>query len=164
MIDSFSPLLYLKLTSGYLRGLDVKSGKVLEEPTVLAVRAQAGKRIPVAMGQAAKQLEGQPGIELLNGLDHPRTLLANFSVAEQTLKLFVRQLAPKTFYSAAPVLVMHPQERLEGGLTQLETRGLYELSRCAGARKVYVWVGRELTREELRAKQFPAEGGSLLTP
>lgn len=161
MIDAFSPLLYLKLTSGYLSGLNVKSGKVLEEPTVLAIQTRAGKRVPVALGLAAKQLEGQPGIELLNGFEHPRSLLADFSVAEKTLQLFIRELAPRTFYSAAPVLVLHPQELLEGGLTQVEVRGLYELGRGA-ARKVQVWVGRELTREELLARQFPAEGGTLL--
>ncbi|WP_165681659.1 rod shape-determining protein [Metapseudomonas otitidis] len=163
MLDALFPLLYIRLTSRSLTGLNVKSGKALEEPPLLAIRRSSdGKVEIVAMGHATGQLEGQPQVCLVNGFEHPRSLLSDFPVAEQTLRMFVRQLAPKTVYSAAPVLVLHPQEHLEGGLTMIETRGLHELCRSAGARKVHLWVGRELTREELLARQFPTEGGTLL--
>lgn len=162
MIDAFSPLLYITLRAQQLRGLNAKSGQVLDEPPVLAIQTRNGKRTVLAAGHAARQLLGQPEVELVNGFEHPRALLADFTLAENTLRLFIRQLAPRTLTSAAPVLVLHPLEHLEGGLTQVEIRGLYELGRSAGARKVHLWVGRELTREELLARQFPTEGGTLL--
>lgn len=162
MLDAFSPLLYIKLRAQQLSALNAKSGQVLDEPPLLAIQALGGKRKVLAAGHAARRLLGQPGVELVNGFDHPRSLLADFTLAESTLRLFFRQLAPQTFSSAAPVLVLHPLEHLEGGLTQVEIRGLHELGRSAGARKVHLWVGRELSREELLARQFPTEGGALL--
>lgn len=164
MFNHLTPLLYLKLRAQSISGLHLPSGRVLDEPPVLALRTIKGKREAVAVGHAALQLRGQPQVEVLNGFDHPRSLLADFAVAEKTLQLLVRQLAGKSLLRLAPAVVLHPLEHLEGGLTQVETRGLYELCRGAGARQVQLWVGRELTAEELRSRQFPSEGGSLLTP
>jgi len=162
MFKNLTPLLYLKLRSQSISGLHLPSGQVFDEPPVLALQTIKGKREAIAVGHAAMQLQGQSQVEVLNGFDHPRSLLADFAVAEKTLQLLVRQLAGKTLLK--PVLVLHPLEHLEGGLTQMERRGLYELCRCAGANKVHLWIGRELTIEELRSRQFPTDGGSLLTP
>lgn len=43
-------------------------------------------------------------------------------------------------------------ERCEGGLSQVEERVLHELAAGAGARKVVVWVGAELSDGEVLAK------------
>lgn len=162
MFKNLTPLLYLKLRSQSISGLHLPSGMAFDEPPALALQTIKGKREAIAVGHAAAKLQGQPQVELLNGFDHPRSLLADFAVAEKTLQLLVRQIAGKTFLK--PEVVLHPLEHLEGGLTQMERRGLYELCRCAGANKVHLWIGRELTAEELRSRQFPSEGGSLLTP
>jgi rod shape-determining protein MreB len=162
MFDQFIPLLYLKLSSQRISGLLLPSGKIFDEPPVLALQILKGKREAIAVGHAAAKLQGQPQVEILNGFDHPRSLLADFAIAEKTLQLLVRQIAGKTFLK--PEVVLHPLEHLEGGLTQMERRGLYELCRGAGANKVHLWTGRELTAEELRSRQFPTDGGSLLTP
>lgn len=162
MFRNLTPLLYLKLRSQSISGLHLPSGMAFDEPTVLALQTIKGKREAIAVGHAAAKLQGQPQVEILNGFDHPRTLLADFAVAEKTLQLLVRQIAGKTFLK--PEVVLHPLEHLEGGLTQVERRGLYELCHCAGARKIHLWVGRELTLEELSARQLPPDGGTLLTP
>ena len=164
MFKNLTPLLYLKLRSQSISGLHLPSGQVFDEPPVLALQTIKGKREAIAVGHAAMKLQGQSQVEVLNGFDHPRSLLADFAVAEKTLQLLVRQLAGKSLLRLAPTVVLHPLEHLEGGLTQVETRGLYELCRGAGAKQVQLWVGRELTIEELRSRQFPSDGGSLLTP
>jgi len=38
---------------------------------------------------------------------------------------------------------------IEGGLSQVEERVLRELAAGAGARKVFVWVGHELSDQEV---------------
>ncbi|UVE18842.1 rod shape-determining protein [Pseudomonas sp. LS44] len=164
MLENLRPLLYLKLTSRHLSGVHLPSGNTFDEPPLLATQTRNGKREAVAVGHEAMNLQGRPDIELLNGFEHPRSLLANFSIAEKTLQLFLRRLGPRSLFKAAPTVILHPLEHLEGGLTQVETRGLYELCRSAGAHQVQLWVGRELSHEELRNRQFPADGGSLLTP
>lgn len=86
MIDAFSPLLYITLRAQQLRGLNAKSGQVLDEPPVLAIQTRNGKRTVLAAGHAARQLLGQPEVELVNGFEHPRALLADFTLAENTLR------------------------------------------------------------------------------
>ena len=45
-------------------------------------------------------------------------------------------------------MLMHPMERLEGGLTQIERRVLHEMALTAGAGKVAIWEGHVLTDNE----------------
>jgi rod shape-determining protein MreB len=47
---------------------------------------------------------------------------------------------------------MHPLEMTEGGLSEIEKRILNELAIGAGAMKVVVWVGPELSDTEVREK------------
>lgn len=161
MFEQLAPTLYLKLSAQWISGVLLPAESAFGEPPVLALSTASGKRQAVAIGSAAQQMQGQPGIEVLNGFQHPRTLLADFSVAEKTLQLLFQRLMPKSVLRLAPIVVLHPLEHLEGGLTQVELRGLHELCRSAGARKVHIWTGRELTGEELRTLQFPAGAGTL---
>lgn len=160
MLDHFLPTLYLKISRHWISGVVLPSGQVFGEPPLLALRNENAKPVILASGEAAQQLQGQEGVEVLNGFDHPRSLLANFSIGEKTLQLLFRRLMPRSLLMAKPVVIVHPQEHLEGGLTQVESRGLYELCSSAGARKVRVWTGRELTLNELRSGQFPAGAGT----
>ena len=41
---------------------------------------------------------------------------------------------------------------MTGGLTQIQERVLYELAHGAGAGKVFVWLGLDLSDEEVKAK------------
>ena len=50
---------------------------------------------------------------------------------------------------------MHPLEKTEGGLTQIEVRALQELAAGAGAIEAHVWQGRELMDYELESRKFP---------
>jgi len=53
------------------------------------------------------------------------------------------------FFLPSPVLILHPQQQPDGGLTQLTVRALRELAVGAGAREASVWVvGGELTVQE----------------
>lgn len=165
MRNLFRNTLYLRLQADLLRALHVESGQTLSEPPLLALRSNGkGRRVPLAVGDAALALEGQPGVELVNGFRHPRTLLADFAVAEQTLQLLLKRLQPPALLRPAPTVVLQPLERLEGGLTQIEIRALVELLRGAGARQAYLWTGRELHGHELQHLHFPESGGSLLWP
>ena len=101
---------------------------------------------------------------IVNGFKHPRTLIADFTVAEQTLKYFLKLVLPTSPFKASPIIVIHPQAQLEGGLTQIEIRAFAELGLGAGARRVFVWDGPELTREELGELRFSRVGGKLLHP
>ena len=82
---------------------------------------------------------------------HPRMLVADFSAAEACLKGALRELGSGGLALKTEVL-MHPLERLEGGLTLIETRCLEELGRGAGAGAVCVWTGAPLRDAEVLAR------------
>jgi len=160
----FHNTLYLRLQPDQLHALHVESGRTFAEAPLLALRHDKGRRVPLAAGNEALALRGQDDIELANGFEHPRTLLADFAVAEKTLQLLLRKILPPSLLQRAPTVILHPQALLEGGLTQVEIRAFAELLRGAGARQVFIWSGEELSRTDLQTQRFPAERGTLLYP
>ena len=102
-------------------------------------------RSVLAVGAAAEALGASSDFELINPFDHPRTIISNFEAAEALLKHFLSMSVGQTFLPPTPRMVMHPLERLEGGLTDVERTALTEVGRSAGARSVRIWVGRELS-------------------
>jgi rod shape-determining protein MreB len=164
MFRLFQNTVYVRIKPDRVSVLQVESGKEYSDIPVLAIERKDGKSSVVAVGQGAETKAGLSNIMLVNGFKHPRTLLADFTVAEQTLKYFLKKVLPVSFLAPSPVIVIHPQAVLEGGLTQIEIRAFAELGSGAGARKVFVWEGMELSKEELRELRFARAGGRLLHP
>ncbi|HZX30100.1 MAG TPA: rod shape-determining protein [Rhodocyclaceae bacterium] len=164
MLNLFHSTVYVRIKPERLSVLHVESGNELADAPVLAIEQKNGKNSVVAVGHEATTKARLSRITVANGFEHPRTLIADFTVAEQTLKLFVKKVLPRHFFALAPVLVIHPQSSLEGGLTQVEIRAFAELGIGAGARKVYVWEGPELSKGELHELRFSRTSGRLLYP
>jgi len=49
-------------------------------------------------------------------------------------------------------ILLHPLERIDGGLTQIEERALQELALDSGASRALVWVGSALSDAEVIEK------------
>ncbi len=79
-----------------------------------------------------------------------RLLVGNFSIAQTLLKKGLKIVMGKQFF--APVFIMHPIEKIDGGLSQVEERVLKDLAIVSGAQKVVVWVGHELHDDEVLRK------------
>jgi len=76
-----------------------------------------------------------------------RLLVGNFTAAQTLLKKGLRIVIGKKLFSLS--IIMHPMEKIDGGLSQVEERVLKDLAIIAGAQKVEVWVGHELTDDEV---------------
>lgn len=165
IFNFFRNTLYVRVSPENLSVLHVQSGKKFTDAPVLALeKTNHGKSLILAIGHAAKAKSGLPNVTIANGFKHPRTLLADFAVAERTIKHFIGKVAPSKFLTLSPIVVIHPLDMLEGGLTQIEIRAFAELCSMAGARQVYVWTGSELSNEELQQLDFTRGGGHLLFP
>ena len=81
-----------------------------------------------------------------------RLLVGQFTEAERVLKQGMKQLQEGRWLSFNPVLLIQPMEKTEGGLSQVEERVLHERSLSAGARRAVVWVGPELSDQQVRDK------------
>jgi len=79
-----------------------------------------------------------------------RQALADFNAAEILLRQLVRNAGLRTGFLAPGMrMLVHQLERCEGGLSQLELRGLRDLGNMAGARIVHmIERNSALSREE----------------
>ena len=64
----------------------------------------------------------------------------------------VTEMSKSKIFAVSPQVLIQPLEMLEGGLSEVEERVLKEIAIGAGASKVVVWVGRELSDAEVREK------------
>ncbi|MFZ6653875.1 rod shape-determining protein [Undibacterium sp. TJN19] len=161
MLKHFQQLLYIQLSPDRLTVRNPKSGDVISEIPEIAISAAPQARI-VAVGAQARQASSlDSSVRLVNPFAHPRSLMSDFTTAQEVLKSFVKRLPPKAFWQASPAMVIHPLGEHEGGLTQVELRALHELAFGAGAASVSIWQGRPLTDTELLAREFPHEGQLL---
>ena len=88
-------------------------------------------------------------VRVLMPFQHPRILIDDLAGAERLVQYAIRKLYGTGPIAPSPIVVVHPDIELEGGLTQIEARALRELVEGAGARKVYLHYGRQLTDQEV---------------
>lgn len=85
------------------------------------------------------------------GFSHQRMLVGNFTAAQECLKVALSEARGSGFVLSTSI-VIHPLEKIEGGLTQVEERLFHELAIGAGASKVFIWVGAPLSDAEVISK------------
>jgi rod shape-determining protein MreB and related proteins len=151
MLKMFRNTVYIRLKADKISLLHVDTGKEISMIPELAIETLAdGNKQMLVFGNNAKDAEkSKPNVALVNGFKHPRTLLADFIIAEQTLKACLKLLIPKSIFQPSPVIIFQPLEMDEGGYTQVEMRAFQELCNQAGARKVYIKLGAELSEDDL---------------
>ena len=154
MLRFFIPVMYVRISPERLVVTNVKSGESVSEVPELAIASNPEQIL--AAGSAARSVAASSAAAVVNPFAHPRSLVSDFTSAEQLLKLFVRRLYGKSWLSPSPRAVIHPLGEPAGGFTQVELRAFHEMARSAGAAQVVVWTGRELTNEEVMERTFLA--------
>lgn len=81
-----------------------------------------------------------------------RLLVGEFMAAEALLKNAIEKTYKTTWLSPSPIVIIQPMIMTEGGLSEVEERTLREVAIGSGARQVVVWVGKELSNEEVLQK------------
>ena len=112
----------------------VKSrGIVLDEPSVVAIVNENGKKKVLAIGEEAKQMLGRtPGnIEAIRPLRDG--VIADFEVAEEMIKHFIRKVHNRRSFASPQVIICVPS-----GSTAVERRAIQESAESAGARRVFL--------------------------
>ena len=135
---------YIQIRENRITAVEIDSGARFDEPPLVAIQTLSkGPKTIVEVGDAAKACSG-PDVEIVNPFSHPRTLLADFTVAEKLLQSIFRKLHQSRIFQPSPRVVMHPLEKTDGGLTVVERRAFRELAAGAGAREVVVYEGAPL--------------------
>ena len=106
-------------------------GIVLDEPSVVAMVTSHGEKRVLAVGAEARDMLGKtPGnIQAIRPLRDG--VIADFEVAEEMIKRFIRKGQNRRFFAAPRVIICVPS-----GATEVERRAIQESAEAAGARRV----------------------------
>ena len=119
-------------------------GIVLNEPSVVALTTQSGKRQVLAVGEEAKMMLGRApdNIQVIRPLRDG--VIADFEVAEAMIKHFISKVHNRRSFAHPQIVVCVPS-----GSTAVERRAIQESAESAGARKV--WLIEEPTAAAIGA-------------
>lgn len=108
-------------------------GIVLNEPSVVAIVTNRGKKQVLAVGEEAKLMVGRtPGnIQAIRPLRDG--VIADFEVAEEMIKYFIRRVHNRHRFVAPQIVVCVPS-----GSTAVERRAIQESAESAGGRRVFL--------------------------
>jgi rod shape-determining protein MreB len=161
MFSAFKPAIYIQIAPERLTVRNASTGaSVSEVPEITMGRGP--KATVIAVGAEARPAAAASGAQVINPFGHPRSLVSDFTAAEQLIKAFLGRVQGRSLLAVAPVVVMHPLGDPAGGYTQVEIRALQEMALGAGASQAIVWQGRSLSDQEVTSRQFPA-GGRVLS-
>lgn len=113
----------------YVKG----KGIVLNEPSVVAIALNKGKKMVLAVGNEAKSMVGRtPGnIQAIRPLRDG--VIADFEIAEEMIKYFIRKVHNRRSFLAPRIIVCVPS-----GSTAVERRAIQESAESAGGRRVFL--------------------------
>lgn len=108
----------------YVRG----KGIVLDEPTVVAVKANSNKVL--AAGKAAKEMLGKTPESIIACRPMRDGVIANFELTESMLRYFIRKVHDNRRTLISPRMII----AVPSGITQVERRAILDTAKQAGAR------------------------------
>ena len=113
----------------YVRG----RGVVLNEPSVVAIQYDNGRKHVIAVGSEAKPMMGRtPGnIEVIRPLRDG--VIADIYVAEEMIKHFIRKVHNRRSFASPEIVICVPS-----GSTSVERRAIRDAANNAGASQVYL--------------------------
>lgn len=158
MFSALQSIIYVQISPEQLTVRNLKTGECIAEVPELAISAPPNPKV-LAVGSQARLAAASTAAKLVNPFAHPRSLVSDFTVAEQLLKHQVRKVMGGSLLSISPYIVIHPMGTPTGGFTQVERRAFREMAIGAGGSEVHVWTGRPLTDQELLSRTPPPSGG-----
>lgn len=92
----------------------------------------------IAAGEDAALLEGQKGVVVHSAFHHSRVFVSGVDATVRVLRHFIREACRDRWPLVRPRMVLHVQEQMEGGLTDVETVALVRIGLLAGAVSVII--------------------------
>ena len=108
-------------------------GRVLNEPSVVAIASRNGRQQVLAVGEEAKMMVGRTpgGIQAIRPLRDG--VIADFEIAQEMIKHFIRKVHNRRSFAAPQIIICVPS-----GSTPVERRAIQDAAESAGGRRVYL--------------------------
>jgi rod shape-determining protein MreB and related proteins len=99
----------------------------------------------VAVGEAALMYDGRADFEVVQAFQHPRVCIHNMEATIKLMRLLLDRAVPRRQRYALGMLrrqvhfVYHLLQPWEGGITDIERRAFYDLTRAVGGTNYFLW-------------------------
>lgn len=108
-------------------------GIVINEPSVVAVNKKSGQIL--AIGEEAKTMVGRTPSHIVATRPLVNGVVSDFEVTEQMLKYFINKVTQRGVFHHLKTRVV---VGIPSGVTEVEKRAVYDATRNAGVREVYL--------------------------
>lgn len=108
-------------------------GIILNEPSVVAITEDEGKKHVLSVGEDAKQMVGRTPGNITAIRPMKDGVIADFDVAEEMIKYFIRKAHNRKNFVSPQIVICIPR-----GATAVERRAIQESAESAGARRVFL--------------------------
>ncbi len=153
LLNKFRSTIYVQIWENRIRVVDYNNNHCFDEQPLVAIEVyKKGKNKVLAVGNNVKSPSFKNCL-IMNPFSHPRCLLLDFEVAEKLIQKVIKSFYKNQFYFLPPFIIIHPMEKLDGGLTQVEKRAFKELGYGAGGIDVVVYEGETLLRKDINYYQ-----------
>lgn len=146
LLRSSRRIVYIRISSERVC-MQSNDGLHWEASPHVGIKTQGNSKV-IAVIKDGASYHNSAGVSLwANPFGHPRTLISDFTLAEKLLSQGLRTMLRNMggFFITAPALaIIHPLEKTEGGLTEVEQRAFKELGLSVGFRESLVYTGPEL--------------------
>lgn len=156
-IERFSATLYVQIWERRLKVTNVTNRTVFDDsPTVVIRTTEKGHKVISGIGKNAASTV-QKNEVVVNPFSHPRALLCDFYVGEKLLQHAFKTILNTSWLRPRPKVIIHPMEKIEGGLTAIEERAFTELALGAGASAIALYVGKPLEVQHVDFEKLQIE-------
>ncbi|MCU4674243.1 rod shape-determining protein [Catenovulum sp. 2E275] len=160
LLSRFAPVIYVQIWENQLKVTDVTKGISFNDvPIVVIKTTDKGEKKISGVGKKASQSLKHDEVAV-NPFSHPRVLFSDFYVGEKLLQHAIKNLSNTKWIRPRPKLIIHPMEKIEGGLTIIEQRTFRELALGAGASAVKLHTGSALITSNIKFNELNDEGVS----
>lgn len=108
-------------------------GIILNEPSVVALAEEGGKKKVLAVGEDAKLMIGRTPGNITAIRPMKDGVIADFDVAEEMIKHFIRKVHNRRNFVSPQIVICIPR-----GATAVERKAIQESAEGAGARRVFL--------------------------
>lgn len=162
LLSRFQKTFYIQIWENRIKVMDLTTGNVFDEKPYLAIETKLnGVKVVIAVGNSA-EFASSSTIQVVNPFSHPRCLFSDFYVAEKLVQHIIKILHEKSLISASPKFIIHPMEKIEGGLTMIESRAFRELGQGSGAMEVVLYTGTTLQTSNLDYEKIKSQDEDFL--